>query len=151
MVNLKEKFKTLKEKNKVIAAISKFLDKDNYMIIKLILVAVLSVIASVIFEHTVYRIIDPQYISNNRMMLVALIIMFIGIHKRYVIRTPNKPEVNPIITVSALNILETSCLDAPIARRIPISLVRSCTEIRVITPIIMEETTKEIETKAIKT
>ena len=80
MVNLKEKFKTLKEKNKVIAAISKFLDKDNYMIIKLILVAVLSVIASVIFEHTVYRIIDPQYISNNRMMLVALIIMFIGIH-----------------------------------------------------------------------
>ena len=53
--------------------------------------------------------------------------------------------------VSALNILETSRFDAPIARRIPISLVRSCTEINVITPIIIEETINEMATNAIST
>jgi hypothetical protein len=41
-------------------------------------------------------------------------------------------EANPMITVSALNRLDTFLFDAPMARRIPISLVRSCTEINVI-------------------
>ena len=39
--------------------------------------------------------------------------------------TPNRPESKPIIMVSALNILDTFFLEAPIARKIPISLVRS--------------------------
>ena len=42
-------------------------------------------------------------------------------------------------------------LEAPIARRIPISLVRSSTEIYVIIPIIIEETTSETATNAIRT
>ena len=46
---------------------------------------------------------------------------------------------------------ETFRLEAPIALRIPISLVRSRTEIRVMTAIMIEETIKEIETKATKT
>ena len=56
-----------------------------------------------------------------------------------------------MITVSALNILETFLLDAPIARRIPISFVLSCTDIRVITPIIIEETISDTATNAIST
>ena len=52
-------------------------------------------------------------------------IALIGIHKIQVIITPRVPDVNPIITVSALNILETFCFEAPIARRMPISLVLS--------------------------
>ena len=51
----------------------------------------------------------------------------------------------------AEKIEETFRLEAPIALRIPISLVRSRTEIRVMTAIMIEETTKEIETKAIST
>ena len=78
-------------------------------------------------------------------------IALIGIHKRYVTSTPSNPEENPIITVSALNILETFFFDAPIALKIPISLVRSCTDIKVITPIIIEDTTNDTATKAIKT
>ena len=44
---------------------------------------------------------------------------------RYDIPTPNKPESYPIIKVSALNIEEILCFDAPIARNIPISFVLS--------------------------
>ena len=61
---------------------------------------------------------------------------------------PTAPAQKPMIRVSALNIPETFFLEAPMARRTPISFVRSCTEIRVITPIIIEDTTKEIATKA---
>ena len=53
-----------------------------------------------------------------------------------------------MMTVSALNMLETSPFDAPIARRMPISLVRSCTEIKVMTPIMMDDTTREMATNA---
>ena len=42
-------------------------------------------------------------------------------------------------------------LDAPSALRIPISFVLSITEIWVIIPIMIEETTSEIDTKAIST
>ena len=41
--------------------------------------------------------------------------------------TPITPEHIPIMKVSALNTSETLCLDAPMARRIPISLRRSST------------------------
>ena len=74
-----------------------------------------------------------------------------GMHSRYVTTMPSSTEVNPIMMVSALNILETSRLDAPMARRIPISLVRSWTEISVMTPIMMEETISEMATNAIST
>ena len=60
-------------------------------------------------------------------------------------------EIKTKNMVSALNITDTFFLDAPIARKIPISLVLSCTEIKVITAIIIDETTKEIATKAINT
>ena len=42
-------------------------------------------------------------------------------------------------------------LGAPMARRMPISRVRSCTEMRVMTPIMMEDTTREMATNAIST
>ena len=42
---------------------------------------------------------------------------------------PNIPDKNPIIKVSALNIDDILCLDAPIARSIPISFVLSYTDI----------------------
>ena len=41
--------------------------------------------------------------------------------------TPITPEHRPMMKVSALNTSETLCLDAPMARRIPISLRRSST------------------------
>ena len=63
---------------------------------------------------------------------------------------PSRPDAKPTIMVSALNILDTSRFDAPIERKIPISFVRSCTEMRVITPIIIDDTTSDIATKAIK-
>ena len=69
----------------------------------------------------------------------------------YEIPIPNKPDKSPIINVSALKIEEILLLEAPIALKIPISLVLSNTEIYVIIPIIMLETTKEIDTKPIKT
>ena len=79
-MSVKQKIKNLKENNKVIKSICNFLNKDNYMWVKLIIAAVLAVIGSIIFEHTIYRAIDPQYISNNRMMLVSMIFMFIELH-----------------------------------------------------------------------
>ena len=78
-------------------------------------------------------------------------IAFKGMQNKYVNNTPIRPDAKPMMTVSTLNIPATSRLDAPTARKIPISLVRSCTEISVITPIMMEETIKEMETNAIKT
>ena len=67
------------------------------------------------------------------------------------IKIPIKPEVIPIIKVSGLNTLEISFLRAPKLLKIPISFVLSKTEIYIIIPIIIEETIKEIELKAIKT
>ena len=53
------------------------------------------------------------------------------------------------IIVSALNTLEISCLEAPILLKIPISFVLSRTDMYVMVPIIIDETTSEIDTKAI--
>ena len=79
-MSVKQNIKKLKENNKVIKSICNFLNKDNYMWVKLIIAAVIAVVGSIIIEHTIYRIIDPQYISNNRMMLVSMIFMFIELH-----------------------------------------------------------------------
>ena len=57
------------------------------------------------------------------------IIKLIGIFINTVIPIPNNPAINPTIKVSALNTLEISFLDAPIALKIPISLVLYKTEI----------------------
>ena len=64
---------------------------------------------------------------------------------------PSAPETKPSISVSALNILETSFLEAPILLNTPISLVLSSTEMYVIIPIIIEETISDIATNAINT
>lgn len=81
----------------------------------------------------------------------ARIIAFIGIVRSTVTRIPITPAVNPRITASALNTREISRFDAPIERRIPISFVRSSTEMYVIIPIIIEDTTSDIATNAIST
>ncbi len=55
--------------------------------------------------------------------------MSIGIFNKTVIPIPNAPAVKPTINVSALNTLEISFLEAPIALKIPISFVLSRTDI----------------------
>ena len=61
------------------------------------------------------------------------------------------PEKSPMINVSALNTLDISFLEAPMLRRIPISLVLSRTEMYVMIPIMMDETINEIATNAMST
>ena len=55
----------------------------------------------------------------------ALITALIGNVASHDTMTPRSPDEKPISIVSALNILLTFLFDAPIARRIPISFVRS--------------------------
>ena len=64
-------------------------------------------------------------------------IAVMGKQRITVIMIPIRPAQKPTIRVSALNTRETSFLDAPIARRIPISFVLSSTEIFVIIPILV--------------
>lgn len=61
--------------------IKNFLNKENYTKIKLCIVAVLAIVASVIFEYTIYtRYIDNSYDSKTRMLIVAIIFGFVGLH-----------------------------------------------------------------------
>ena len=78
-------------------------------------------------------------------------IMLIGMLSRSVKPIPIIPATSPTIIVSALNTLEISCFEAPILLKIPISFVLSRTDMYVIIPIIIDETTSEIDTKAIST
>lgn len=57
-----------------------FVSKDNYTKTKILLVVILSGILSILCEYTIFRVWYPEFISKNRIMLVALIFMFIGIH-----------------------------------------------------------------------
>ena len=79
----------------------------------------------------IINIIAPN--TGNTLILLTfakcLIIKLIGIFNIKVINIPNTPAQNPIINVSALNTLLISLLDAPIALKIPISLVLSITDI----------------------
>ena len=77
--------------------------------------------------------------DNNKACMIALP----GINNKHAVPTPINPEQRPIINVSAVNTCDTLRLLAPIARSIPISFVLSRTEIYVIIPIIIEETTNE--------
>ena len=61
------------------------------------------------------------------------------------------PAQQPMMKVSALNTWEMFRLEAPRARRMPISLVRSITEMWVMMPIMMQDTTREMATKAMST
>ena len=65
--------------------------------------------------------------------------------------TPSPPDNKPMINVSALKIDEMFLFDAPIALKIPISLVRSITDIKVMIAIMIDDTTRDIDTKAIST
>ena len=82
---------------------------------------------------------------------MPFIIIFIGIFKSSVIPIPKSPATSPTIKVSALNTLDISFFDAPIALKIPISFILSRTDIYVIIPIMIEDTIKDIATKAINT
>ena len=88
-----------------------------------------------------------DFIKNYNDEVTALA----GIHKINVIIIPIAPDTKPSIRVSALNTLDTSFFDAPILLKTPISFVLSRTEMYVIIPIIIDETTREIATNAIKT
>ena len=65
--------------------------------------------------------------------------------------TPKAPEQRPMMRVSALNTWEMLRLEAPMARKMPISLVRSITLMWVMMPIMMHDTTKDTDTKAMST
>ena len=74
---------TVKTKNlyeKLYEKIMFFINKDNYTKTKLVLVAFLSLAFSAICEYTIFRRWYPQFISKNRIILVSIIYMFIGIH-----------------------------------------------------------------------
>ena len=77
--------------------------------------------------------------------------LFIGNVNNTVIPIPSIPDISPTINVSALNTLDMSFFDAPIALNIPISFVLSSTDIYVIIPIIIDDTINEIATNAIST
>lgn len=57
-----------------------FICKDNFTKTKAVLVCVLACILSVICEYTIFRISHPEYISKVRMIIVAIVFAFIGIH-----------------------------------------------------------------------
>lgn len=57
-----------------------FINKENFTKTKLLLVLVISCVLSVICEYTIFRISHPEYISKVRMIIVAIIFAFIGIH-----------------------------------------------------------------------
>ena len=78
-------------------------------------------------------------------------IMLIGRSNNTVTINPRDPEMKPMIRLSAVKTFLISRLEAPMERRIPISLVLSNTEIYVMIPIIIDETIREMATKAIRT
>jgi hypothetical protein len=57
------------------------------------------------------------------------IIAFMGKRSKMVVPMPKRPAAKPMVSVSALNTLEMSLLEAPMERSTPISLVLSKTEI----------------------
>lgn len=65
---------------KVLEKIMFFINKDNFTKTKLLLVAIISALMAIVCEYTIFRITHPQFISKNRMMLVTIIFIFIGIH-----------------------------------------------------------------------
>ena len=98
--------------------------------------------------------ITPAFAGTTAFTLtpvIACIPALIGIVNNTVIPIPSNPEISPTINVSALNTLDISFFEAPIALNIPISFVHSNTDIYVIIPIIIDDTIREIATNAINT
>ena len=61
--------------------IKNFLNKNNYIKIKLVISAVLALIASWIFEYKFYTIfIDSSYDSKTRMLIMAIVFEFVLLH-----------------------------------------------------------------------
>lgn len=61
--------------------IKTFLNKENYTKVKLAIVAILAILASILFEYKFYTIyIDNAYDSKTRMLIMAIIFGFIGLH-----------------------------------------------------------------------
>lgn len=58
----------------------KFINKENYTKTKCVLLVFVSLIMSTICEYTIFRKWYPEFISKNRIMLVSIIFMFIGLH-----------------------------------------------------------------------
>ena len=75
-----DKTKEICNENKIINKLLYFLNKDNFTKTKLVLGAVASLILATVCEYTIFRVWYPQFISKNRIILVSLIYMFIGIH-----------------------------------------------------------------------
>ena len=77
---MKKEEKLNKIYENILEKIKFFINKDNFTKTKLILVAIMSVLIATLCEYTIFRISHPEFISKNRIMLVSIIIMFIGIH-----------------------------------------------------------------------
>lgn len=61
--------------------VKNFLNKENFVITKLGILAVFSMIASWIFEYKFYTVyVDTSYDSRTRMIIMAIIFIFIGLH-----------------------------------------------------------------------
>ena len=90
------------KENKVVQKIMYFLNKDNFTKTKLVLVAFASLAFAIVCEYTIFRRWYPQFISKNRIMLVSIIYMFIGIHfvfklsKMYEFIHKNRYKIVPI-------------------------------------------------------
>lgn len=85
MVSIKKFFKKIgynfkKFIKKSVDKTLNFIKKGNYTKTKLVLVALASLCLSTICEYTIFRKWHPEFLSKNRIMLVSLIYMFIGIH-----------------------------------------------------------------------
>ncbi len=57
-----------------------FINKDNFTKIKLVLLVILSGILATMCEYTIFRRWYPEFISKNRIMLVTIIFIFVGLH-----------------------------------------------------------------------
>lgn len=66
--------------NKIINKVKFFISKDNFTKTKIALVIILSGLLSIACEYTIFRRWYPEFISKNRIMLVSIIFIFIGIH-----------------------------------------------------------------------
>ena len=75
-----DKTKEVCNENKVINKLLYFLNKNNFTKTKLVLVALASLAFATFCEYTIFRRWYPQFISKNRIILVSIIYMFIGIH-----------------------------------------------------------------------
>lgn len=73
-MNIKKIYETIVDKTKY------FINKDNFTKTKAVLVCIMACVLSIVCEYTVFRSSHPEYISKVRMILVAIIFAFIGIH-----------------------------------------------------------------------